>query len=133
MMNEEDSWHVGSYNHDDTITTFVVSSSDISLQGKEEIFKKPEDKIHPLVESDISITSEEALNKGQELVKKEYPREMITKNILILQTLSSGQVYNITFISTAMNTINVKVDSKTGEIKGHKISNLMDFVEKDKK
>jgi len=134
MLTDEDAWHVGYYNKDDTITTFIVESSGITVQEPEKIFKKPGDEIQPLIESDISITSAQALDLARELAKKEYPKEIISKDIVILQTLPEvGQVYNITFVTGAMNTINIKIDSKTGELKSHKIASLMDLTQQDKK
>ena len=133
MLTDEDAWHIGYYNKNDTITTFIVESTGVIIQEPEKIFKKPGDKIQPLIESDISITSSQALDTARELAKKEYSKESISKDIVILQTLPEvGQVYNITFVTVAMNTINIKIDSKTGELKSHKIASLMDLAQQDK-
>jgi len=131
MIGEEDAWYFGFYNKDDTITTFAVSALAVSKEEKDEIFKKPETEVKPVLEDEIKITSLEALDNASELVGKEYPNEVLSKNIVLLQNLEIGQIYNITFITMSMSTINIKVDSVTGEIKEHKLTNLMDFKVKE--
>ncbi|MCB9358322.1 hypothetical protein H6503_00165 [Candidatus Woesearchaeota archaeon] len=132
MLDDEDAWHVGYCNKDSTITTFIVSSSAVEKQDAEEAFKHPDSTILPLIEQDIAITGSQAMDLAEDFSKKEYPRDPISKSLVVLQALEIGQVYNITFITIAMSTINIKVSSKTGEILEHKKTSLMDFRMDDK-
>jgi hypothetical protein len=127
LMGEEDQWLLGYYNPSDSITTFSVSPMAITQEKTEEIFKKPESKILALNMNDVKISEQQALDIASEFIKKEYPRDLSSKSLVILQNLESGQVYNITFITMAMSTLNIKIDTLTGEISSHKKTSLMDF------
>jgi len=127
MIGEEDAWYFGFYNEDDTITTFAVSPLAVSMEKKDEVFKHPDSKVKPLIESDIAISPLQALDIASELTAKSYPKDILSRNIVLLQNLDIGQVFNITFITLSMSTINIKVDSKTGEVLEHKRTSLMDF------
>jgi Zn-dependent metalloprotease len=127
LMNDEDQWQIGFYNKNDSITTFTVSPLAISQEKTEEVFKKPESKVLPLKINEVDINENQAMKIANEFIKKEYPKEISSKSIIILQNLDQGQVYNITFITMAMNTLNLKIDTKIGEVISHKKTNLMDF------
>ena len=126
LMTEEDQWHFGYYNKGN-MTTFAVSPMAITQENAEEVFKKPDAEILSLDMGAVSLSELQAFEIADEFVKKEYPRDLPSKNIIILQNLDLGQVYNITFITMAMSTLNIKVDAKTGEILSHKKTSLMDF------
>ncbi|MFT4297967.1 MAG: hypothetical protein ACMXX5_02135 [Candidatus Woesearchaeota archaeon] len=127
LMGEEDQWLFGFSNSDDTMTTFSVSPTAISKEKSDEVFKKPETKILPVDMNLVSISEQDALNIASEFIKEQYPRDLPSKNIIILQNLDVGQVYNITFITMAMSTLNLKICTKTGKIISHKKTSLMDF------
>lgn len=131
MLSDEDSWHIGFFNKDDSMTSFIVSSSGITVDTQKEIFKSPDTTIKPLIESDIVLTSAKAVSIAEEIMKKEFSKEVVSKKIIILQSLSIGQVYNITFVTTAMNAVNIKLDSKTGDVLSKTKNSLMDFRMKE--
>lgn len=126
----KDEWQVGYYNKNDTITTFIVGKYSISITPESEIFKAPETKIMKLSIEDAKIDIDEALEIAEKFQEKEYAREIPIKKIIILQKLDIGQVYNVTFVTRAFNTLNIKVDSKTSEIKKHDLLSLMDLKAK---
>ncbi len=41
-------------------------------------------------------------------------------------------VWNITYITASFNVINIKIDAETGKVLNHRISGVMDFMQKDK-
>ena len=132
VLGDEDSeeWRIGYYNPSkDRITTFIVSDS-ISMQEEEEVFKKEETKVRKVDTSKLSLTVEQILGHASEFVKKEYPKEMITKRIVILQNLDGfDTVWNITMISRQFNTLNIKLSPGTGEVLSHKIQSIFSFRE----
>ncbi|MFT4304229.1 MAG: hypothetical protein ACMXYG_06705 [Candidatus Woesearchaeota archaeon] len=131
MLDDEDAWHIGFSNPDGSITTFIVSDSSIEIDQPQEVFKHPDSKILPLNKQDLAITAEQALTIATDHLTKNYSKDLPSKNIIILQSLDIGQVYNITFITLSMSTINIKICSKTGEILEDKKTNLMDFKVND--
>jgi uncharacterized membrane protein YkoI len=79
---------------------------------------------------DVKIELDEAMKNARKFQEKEYPKEKSMKEIVILQKLDSGQVYNVTFVTQAFNTLNIKLDSKTGKVVKHKLMSLMDLKAK---
>ena len=135
MMDEAniDDWQIGYYNKNDTIITFMVSSSGVQKGEESEIFKKPGDNVKELNKDNIKVSYLEALDEASAFAEKNYSKEVITNKILILQNLKLGQVYNITFVTMAMNTINIKIDSSSKEVLEHKLTSLMDLSQNNPK
>jgi hypothetical protein len=121
-------WQIGFYNNNNTITTFIVSLSGIETSEQSEVFKYPGSNILPLISKDIVIDDAQAVTKAKQFAKEKYSKEILQKEIIILQCLEEGQVYNITFLTMAMNTVNIKIDSKEGNVVSHKITSLMDMA-----
>jgi len=121
-----DEWQIGFYNKNDTITTFMVKDT-VHMMPESKIFKKPGENVLKLDINKIKIDPEKALQKAEELQQKKYETEPIIKRILLLQNLSVGQVYNITFLTRTFKTLNIKIDSKTGKIVKHELASLMEF------
>jgi len=122
------SWQIGYYDQkSDRITPFQVGEH-IQVGAAAEVFKEEKTIVELDVEK-VKITAEQALEKAQK-IKKEYG-EQEDKILFVLQHLKGfGNVWNITFVTTRMNTINVKVDAETGNVKEHKLSSLLDFTAK---
>ncbi|MFT4343273.1 MAG: PepSY domain-containing protein [Candidatus Woesearchaeota archaeon] len=129
MFGDEDAWHIGYYNKDDSITSFAVSSAEVLKENHEEVFKEPDKKVLALDMNAVELTATKALDVAKEFSQKEYPKDVISKNIIILQNISEGQVYNVTFVTLSMSTVNVKVNAETGDVVAHKKTSLMDFKE----
>jgi len=126
----KDEWQIGFYNSDDTITTFIIGNECIRMIPKAEIFKEPNTKIQKLDIDGVKIELDDALGKARKFQEKEYPNEKPIKEIVILQNLDIGQLYNITLVTRAFNTLNMKVDAKTGKIVKHQLVSLMDLEAK---
>ena len=123
----KDEYQIGFYNPDDTITTFILGKECIQILPKAEIFKKPNDKIMKLNIENVKTELDEAIEDARTFQEKKYPNEKPIKEIVILQRLNLGLIYNITFITRAFNTLNVKIDAKTGKVVEHKLMSLMDM------
>ncbi len=122
-----DDWQVGYYNKDDTITTFIITETDIKIAETENIFKRPDAKIKELKKEGIKTDIAEALQTAEKIQATEYKQEIPFKIITILQNLDVGQVYNITYVTKSFKTLNIKVDSKTGKVKNKSLKSIMDF------
>ena len=69
----------------DMVTAFEINHK-IEQKPEEQVFKKPEHKINELNIDLVKTTFEDAIKKAQELKKEKHPAEMISKEIVILQT-----------------------------------------------
>ena len=108
----------------DKISTFSEEKSSTNLK----IFKKPETKVKPLNLDKIKISFEE-INKT---IEKKL-QEKATKKIIILQTLDSNTIYNITIITTKFNIFNLKVNAENREIIHESLRPVFEFKEQSKK
>jgi len=125
--NENNEWQFGYYNSEtNRVATFSVNDS-ISLNDKQEIFKKPGDKVKCIKLSDVKFGLDEVLKKANDIKEKKYSKELVTKTIAVLQNIDLGQLWNITFITSSFNTINIKIDAKTGKTIKHKLVSLFQF------
>lgn len=131
-LNKSD-WQIGYHNlKDDKATSFIVGE-EITLLPSEEVFKKPEDKVMKLDINKAKLTYEQIIGIIDDFQKSKYPNEIVNKKIIIFQNLKDfGDIWNITLVTQAFNTINMKIDPSTGEVLSEQISSLLDLWKKDK-
>lgn len=122
-------WQLGFYNKKkDKITTFVITEDSISIRAEEEIFKKEEMKVNEIQVSKLKLTFEGALAKAYEFQQKNFPKDKSIKTIAILQNITElGNIWNITYITEAFNTLNMKIDASNGKIVEHNLSSVFNF------
>ena len=128
-LNEhEGAWQMGYYNKkEDKITTIIVDD-EMKITPHEEVFKKPDTKVSKVEMGKVKLSFAEIMDNTSEFQKKEYPKEEANKIIAILQNLEKlGTVWNITFITKAFNTLNVKVNAEDGKVLEHKLSSIFDL------
>lgn len=136
---------------DDTFTTFSTTGS--LMAAKEQAFKKG--KAVPVLEAgSVKVEVHDSFRIAEKVRSGNYKGEEANTIIAILQPLtreevsggsagsgnSSGKeseararpVWNITYITASFNVINIKIDAETGKVLNHRISGVMDFMQKDK-
>jgi len=111
------------------MTSFLVDKDITSIETSEskEIFSQDPQKIKPLEEGKVKILFDKALETAGKLQKEKYKQHIPMKEIVILQNLDIGQVWNITYITQSFETLNIKVDAETGKVledKLHKIFSM---------
>jgi hypothetical protein len=122
-----DSWQVGYYNKaKERITVFEIGES-IEILPESEVFKREETAVRPLDISIVKIDLSDALERALKLTVESYPQIRSDKQILILQNIEQGQLWNITFVSPSMDVLNVKVDAASGEVVSHNLNRLFEF------
>ena len=128
--NQTGKWQLGFYNKStDKMITFVVDNNGIKTEKEEEIFKKPETQVNEVDLKKAKIAYIEILKKAEEFQKKEYPKELVSKTIAILQNLEEfGTIWNITYVTLTFNTLNMKINPENGKIVNHKLESLMSFA-----
>jgi len=124
---DQDYWKISYYHKKtDKITSFVVSSI-IEIEPESEIFKKETTKVNELNLEDLKLNLDKTLEIAKKFQQEKYKDEITNKTIIILQKLDIGQIWNITCLTLKLNTLNLKIDTKTGKILEHKLSSILSF------
>ncbi|MBS3176516.1 hypothetical protein J4457_04735 [Candidatus Woesearchaeota archaeon] len=110
-------------------TSFFWENESVVCSEAMEVLKDPASHVQPLRVELVMLTPQDAMDHALQFQKKEYAGEVVFKSFFVLQTLDVGQVFNITFVTHSMKTINIKLSSDTGEIVQHHIDSLMNFGE----
>jgi hypothetical protein len=132
MFDGEDrsEWQLGFYlKKKDLLVTFFILD-EIKKSPESKIFKDNKKMLKELNLDKINHNLDEAMEKAKALQKEKYHNHLPVKSVVILQNLDEGQIYNITLITQDFNTINIKLDSATLEVKSEKICSILDFKAK---
>ena len=128
MESEENEWQIGYYDKaSDKITTFVVGGS-VEMKPEEEVFKKESMEVLPVDRKKVKMKLNDIVDAAKNFQHKKYPHDMPVKIIAILQNLENlGNVWNLTFVTAAFNTLNMKINAENGKIVEHKLSSILSF------
>jgi len=120
-------WQFGFYSPEtDQVATFIISEDNVQFNPETEVFKEPDKKILTLSLSQVKKTFEEAYAVAEQICKERCRGQTINSTIAVLQnTHEFGTVWNVTLVTMAFNTVNVKIDAETGEIKKVNVDSLM--------
>jgi len=109
----EEDMQVGYYDKkSDTIVTF--NNDPVEQNPPDKVFKK-ERYMKKLNMEKVRISLNDARRAVDELLKKDYSAEVITKTLIILQNLEK-QIYNFTLITRSLSIINIHVNAESGKI-----------------
>jgi len=126
-QSNKEMWQIGYYDKKTNKMEIIVKQDDaLEFAPAQEILKASQE-ILPLNPDDVKIGVSEALEKAQECIKENYPKEPILKNFFIIQHLEGATVYNITYVAQTFKTINIKVSAIDGKIIKHSCQKLADF------
>jgi len=121
-------WQIGFYNSEkERMVTFIVSPDSVQHTEDQEVLKKEGD-IKPLVVEEIKFSIEEALQKAKQCLEENYKAQTVTKQFFIIQNAEGHHLFNITYVTRALQTINIKIDAGTGEIFKHSSASLAEFT-----
>jgi hypothetical protein len=110
---------IGFYDSDKKLmTSFVTNESfgNVSVNESKEIFAKDQQSIKPLDEEKVKLSFKDAFEISHKLQKEKYRQHEPIKEVVILQNLDVGQVWNITYITKTFETLNIKVDAENGKV-----------------
>src|SRR3989338_3472405 len=129
MDSEENNWQIGYYDKTaDKITTFVVGDNSVEMNPEEEVFKKESMEVLPIDKKNVKLGLNNIVDAAKSFQHKKYPHDMPVKIIAILQNLENlGNVWNLTFVTAAFNTLNMKINAENGKIVEHKLSSILSF------
>lgn len=121
-------WQFGFYNPDnDMITTFFMGDA-VTHSPETEIAKHDTTKINELDIEKVEIDFKEALQTAEKCQEDNYQGDKPLKKVMILQNLSDGLLWNVSFLTMKFNVINIRINAITKEIIEHKKASMMDFA-----
>jgi len=121
-------WQIGFYNPNDTLACFDMKDSQFNVEEEAKIFKKPGDKVQKLDLKKVKIDLSKALEEMKSLQTKKYPQSMPVRKFIVLQNSNEfGLVYNTTYITRTMETLNIKINAETGETSEECLHKLFDM------
>ena len=122
-------WQLGFYDiKKDRITTFVVTGDDVKIMPEEEVFKKEETKVKEVQLDKVKLAFDSIITKVSQFQGKNFPKDKSIKTIVILQNIPGyGNIWNITYVTEAFNTLNMKIDASNGKILEHNLSSIFSF------
>jgi len=125
----ENMWQVGYYNpKTDKVTTFILEGDNLKVSGEQNIFKKPGCTVEKLDIEKVKIGSVQAIETAEKIMESDYPKAVPMKMFFIVQNIpKQGHVFNITFVTQDLKTVNVRVSSETGEVVCHNVQSLIDM------
>jgi len=122
---QDGEWQFGFYNPEkEKMVTFICGNE--IIHNKEEEVLKSKMQITKLDPDIIKIKLADALKKAKEILNENYKNQLVTKNFIIIQNVEKP-IFNITFLAQNFNTINIKIDAKTGEVIHHSSQILASF------
>ncbi len=132
-MEQAQPWNIGYYNKKtDKIATFAVTEHVIEELGEEDVFKEPGTEVDKLDTDKVGKTLSDAVEITKKTVEEKYKAQIPTKVLVLIQNIKDvGIVWNVTIVTKQLNTLNIKIDAETGEIKEEKLTSLLQY--KDKK
>jgi len=128
ILPKENSWKAGFYHPDnDNITTFTISNK-ITIEHEEPVFKPKQTHVNKLEISKVKITLKKALETAEKLQKQHYKSQTPVEKIILLQDIDKmGIIWNITYISKTLETLNIKISAQSGKVLEHKSIKLFEF------
>jgi len=121
-------WQIGFYNPEkERMVTFIVSDKEIQHTEDQEVLKE-KTGIQPLIPEDVTVAVEDALKTAKQCLQQHYSAEKPLKEFFIIQNAEGHTMFNITYFTQSLKTINVKIDTKTGKIIKHSMQTLAEFA-----
>ena len=115
LENGKGVWQIDFYDDvKDKIISFTVDDK-IKVQ-ESDAFKNNDVKISKLELSKVEINLDDALERVDNLIKDKYSKESVGKAIIILQNYKGKNIWNITYVTSSLKTLNVKLSAETGRI-----------------
>ncbi len=127
---------IGFYDFDKKLmTSFLIDKavSSVEITESKEIFTKDTQQIKPIEEDRLKVNFDKALETASALQQDKYKMHVPIKEVVILQNLDIGQVWNITFITKTFQTLNMKIDAETGDVLEDKLHQIFSFDKGEQK
>lgn len=122
----DDDWQYDFYDKkNEKITSFKLDNEIKVIDEESKVFQKEKVALEKLDLDDIKINLAEALLKVEK-IRKEKTSEGVNKKIIILQCIEVP-LWNISFLTSGFNILNVKINAVDGKIISEKFESLLNF------
>ncbi len=121
-------WQIGFYNLEkERMVTFIASETEVQRTEEQEVLKG-EAAIQPLKTEEVKLSVEEALKISKQCYDENYKKEPSIKQFFIIQHAEGHNLFNITYFTQSLKTINIKIDAGSGKIIKHSAQSLAEFA-----
>ena len=123
-------WQFNYFDSESKKTTAFEVGKEIKIVSQSKIFQK--EKIDPKEVNldEVKIDMEKAFSIIDELKEKKYKGQTENKFIITLQNINNQLVWNITYLTTELNFLNVKIDANDGKIIEEKYESILNLKAK---
>jgi len=122
---------IGFYNTKrNKVKSFSVAENGVLGLPEDEVFKKEEEKVYEVELGKITINFSKAVHDAEKVQKKNYPKHIPIKKVIVLQNINGKNLWNITYVTANFQTLNIKIDAETGDLMEHKLVDLIQFGNK---
>jgi len=119
-------WQVGYYSKKADRIVVFTAEDEVSKSPEEEAFKK--DGLVPALDaSNVKTSNEDVLSTAEKVRAEKHPHELVTKTIVILQSLDGVPTWNITLVTQAFSLVNIRIDASSGDLITQSASSIMNL------
>jgi hypothetical protein len=119
-------WEIGYYSKEKDKIIVFVAKDEIERRPEEEAFKK-EGVVPTLDIKDVKILMDQARQIAENLRAKEHSAELVSKELVIIQTIDKIPTWNITLITKAFNMLNVRINATNGDVITSQLTSIMNL------
>jgi hypothetical protein len=98
----------------------------VEIIEDQKVFKKEESNVNKLELNDVKVELEEALKTANKVRSEKYKVDY-SKIIVLLQRLDVGQIWNITYITNTLSTLNIKLSCDSGDVLSEELIPLTNY------
>ena len=111
-------WHFGFIQEKtQVLVNFIVGTDTITMESHTELAKKEDQTVLPLEIEKVTLTKEDTNPIIEEIVHNEKQGGVSTVIYLLQHIPMIGTIWNVTAVTKAYKTLNIKIDAQTGEVK----------------
>ena len=127
---DPEEWHLNYFDAEkEEINSFVVGE-DIKLITHTEILS---DGVPEALEPEkVSVPFDKVLSIANDLMKKKYPAFKPARSMVVLQYIDGKQLWNISFFSALLHTLNIRIDASNGTVLLDKLLSIIHFEDTKK-
>lgn len=124
-------WDIGYFNpQNEKITVFSHrGNSNFIIQPEEEVFKKENTTIKTLEMDKVKFSFGQVAVRLKEKMSLLFPKQQLKDGFVILQTVAGKTLWNITFLSEALQFLNLKIAAEDGTISSYQAVDLLNREE----
>ena len=122
---QTEQWQIGFYKKQTREIESFVLSEPVTAVEKSRAFTHDSKDVQELDLSKVKIEFKRAIEIANKFQEQNYKGQPPRQVIVILQCLDSITTWNITFITYAYSTLNMKINAESGDVYKHDFGTLL--------